>query len=148
MYDPNTDWEKYLVKEYSHLKLYLHVNQNLIGRMHLWSKDPNAKDFVLHTTQEARDEFFDISKKAYEVLRELFDVNTMNYSSLGNVTSHLHVHLVPRYDHPIKFKGRVFEDIRYGKNAIPYDKREISEDIVFEIRDALKEKLDYEMEQN
>jgi diadenosine tetraphosphate (Ap4A) HIT family hydrolase len=40
----------------------------------------------------------------------------LNYAFLGNVTHHLHGHIIPRYSRPVEFQGLTFEDKRWGNN--------------------------------
>jgi diadenosine tetraphosphate (Ap4A) HIT family hydrolase len=90
-------------------------------------------------TQEEREELFLITRKLRDVLKELFTVTKFNYSSLGNKVSHLHLQVIPRYDHSVTFEGIEFVDKRWGHNYKPYDKEfsapeDIMEKIVREIR--------------
>ena len=73
-------------------------------------------------TREEREEFFCIAKEVNVALKKLFEPDLMNYTSLGNVFRHLHVHFIPRYKKERIFNGIKFEDKRWGLNYEPYDR--------------------------
>ncbi len=63
-----------------------------------------------------------MGKAIKQALKELFAPDKMNYAALSNVSSTIHVHIIPRYQEPRIFYGLKFVDIRWGQNYAPYDK--------------------------
>lgn len=133
--------ENLKIKEYNHWVLYMRPNQYFLGRVYLWAKRENALDF-LEMSHEEKEEFFDIGQKVKQVLKEVFNPDLMNYASLGNIDSHLHVHFIPRYKDARVFAGVEFVDERWGMNHAPYDYDfKLPEEVLFKIRDAIRAKL-------
>lgn len=133
--------EQLKIKEYKHWTVYLHDNQCYLGRVYIWSKRDGLVD-LLDMTEEEQREFFDVGRKVKKAIAELFNPDLMNYASLGNVSTHLHMHVIPRYQSTRTFEGNTFIDERWGKNYAPYDKDfKIPEETLFRIRDAIKAKL-------
>ncbi len=135
------DYEKLKVKSYQHWDVYLHENQCYIGRVFVLLKEEKVEDFMA-IEGEVRDEFFFIGEQVKKALKTLFNPDKMNYAALSNVSEKIHVHIIPRYKEPREFNGKVFHDQRWGQNYAPYDRSFVLEEsVLFEIRDALKEKL-------
>lgn len=137
----NIDFEKLKIKEYKLWDLYLNEFQCYLGRVCLVAKREDAKDFI-EMTEEEREEFFNIAKDVNRVLKKLFKPDLMNYAALGNNFSHLHVHIIPRYEKERIFSGIKFEDKRWGSNYAPYDRDfKLSMKDLLVIRDALVSNL-------
>ncbi len=135
------DFEKLKIKDYTHWSVYLHQNQYYLGRAYLWAKRGDNIDFMQITSQEQK-EFFDIGRAFNKTLSDLFQPDLTNYAMLGNVTNHLHVHIIPRYKSSRVFGGTEFVDERWGKNYAPYNYDfKIPESLIMEIRNMIKEKL-------
>ena len=136
------DFEKLKIKDYKHWEVYLFSNQYYLGRLFLWAKRKNAIDF-LEMTKDEKEEFFKLAKKIKKTLRGLFKPDLMNYASLGNVMTHLHVHFIPRYKKPRTLYDIDFVDENWGRNYAPYNKSfRLPEDILFKLRDKIKKKLE------
>ena len=136
------DYEQLKIKSYKYWDLYLHENQCYLGRTFVQLKEENGMDDFLAIEGDVRDEFFLIGQEVKEALKILFQPDKMNYAALSNTSPVIHVHIVPRYKEPREFAGLNFKDARWGQNYAPYDKSFITEeDALFQIRDALKEKL-------
>lgn len=136
------DYEKLKIKSYKHWDLYLHENQCYLGRVFLQLKEGEVAEDFLSIEGEVRDEFFQIGKEVKAALKTLFKPDKMNYAALSNTSPVIHMHIVPRYKEMREFAGIVFKDTRWGQNYAPYDRSFVlAESILFEIRDALREKL-------
>lgn len=134
-------YQQLLVKEFEHWSVFMHENQCYLGRVYLWSKRKGAFDFI-ETSAEERREFFDIVTETKDVLCKLFQPDRFNYATLGNVCSHLHVHIIPRYRTKRTFKTVDFIDERWGKNYAPYNKsHEVSHDVLQELTKVIRESL-------
>ena len=119
----------------------LHHNQCYLGRCVLWCKRDNVIDF-LDMTDDEKKEFLEVAKTVRDSLRKIWQPDLMNYSSLANVTLHLHVHIIPRYKNKRAFYNYEFVDKRWGKNPAPYDKEfSISEDLLIKIKVEIQKNI-------
>jgi diadenosine tetraphosphate (Ap4A) HIT family hydrolase len=135
------DFQKFMIREYKHWGVYLHKNQYFLGRVYIWAKREDAVDLMQMTTEE-REELFDIGRAVNNALSELFKPDLMNYAALGNISTHLHLHVIPRYSSSRTFAGQKFVDERWGKNYAPYNYDfETPESVLVKIRDSIREKL-------
>lgn len=138
----SVDYEQLKIKSYKHWDLYLHENQCYLGRVFVLLKNEAGVEDFMAIEGEARDEFFQIGADIKAALKTLFQPDKMNYAALSNTSPAIHVHIVPRYQDAREFGGVVFKDTRWGSNYAPYDRSfELSETVLFQIRDALKEQL-------
>jgi diadenosine tetraphosphate (Ap4A) HIT family hydrolase len=136
------DYQQLKIKSYKHWEVYLHENQCYLGRVFVQLKDDQGIDDFLAIQGEVREEFFEIGNQIKTALKTLFQPDKMNYAALSNVSSKIHIHLVPRYKEPREFNGFTFVDTRWGKNYAPYDRSFVLEEtMLFKIRDTLKSKL-------
>mgnify|MGYP001609300747 CR=1 FL=1 len=80
-----------------------------------------------------------------KAIDHLWRPDHMNYAWLGNEShvhqGHGHMHLIPRYKHPVLFAGLEFHDDQWGKNYAPYPKLGLPQSTLFMIRDALRKEL-------
>jgi len=136
------DYDKLKTKSYKYWDLYLHENQCYLGRAFALLREDAGVDDFLAIDGAVQDEFFSIGQDFKNALKCLFQPDKMNYAALSNTSPKIHVHLVPRYQEPREFAGVVFKDARWGKNYAPYDRAfEIDESVLFQIRDAIQQKL-------
>lgn len=63
---------------------------------------------------EAAVDFLGVQKHVELVLDENFSPDHYNYIQAGNVTSHLHFHVIPRYKDVRNFAGHKFADKSFG----------------------------------
>ena len=76
------------------------------------------------------------------VLENVFQPDLFNYASLGNVTPHLHVHIIPRYRTLRLFENQTFIDKRWGENFAPYDPNfVISPHVRLRLKQVIRENL-------
>lgn len=100
------------IKDYQYWTLYVGLSHQCIG----WC-DVALKRHIEFFEDLSEDEFKELKKIVRDwkkSLRNLFKPNWFNIMQLGNSTQHLHFLLVPRYNHPVKYKGRIFVDKDYG----------------------------------
>lgn len=131
-------FQKFLIKEYKHWKVYIHQDQGTLGRSYLWCKREDAIDFLEMTNRE-KDEFFEVAKALKVAVMKLFKPDLFNYASLGNETNHLHVHIIPRYAKDREFAGTIFQDPRWGHSYRTREDFTITEEKLYKIRDAIQE---------
>ena len=136
-----TSYEKFLIKEYNHWRVYLHENQTYLGRTYIWAKRENALDFF-DMNKDEQNEYFKIGRELKKALQNLFNPDLYNYATLANVSPHLHTHIIPRYASPRKFNDIEFRDDRWGQNYAPYDKNfKLNESELESIKNIMMEEL-------
>lgn len=135
------DYEEFLIKEYKHWSVYLNKNQCYLGKVYIWANREDAMDFF-DMTGEEKEEYFQIGNELKKAMGELFKPDLFNYATLANVAHHLHTHFIPRYKEERELFGVKFIDDRWGKNYAPYNRDfKLDKEILFKIRDLIKEKL-------
>ena len=136
------DYEVYLIKEFIHWKLYLHIDQYpFLGRCYAWATRPEADVITDMLASEREDLFHSVIPEWDRVIKKLYNHNRPNLSILGNESPHLHAHFITRYWNPVTFYDIEFVDPNPKGDYAPYEEREIEENILFEIRDTIKEEL-------
>lgn len=131
----------YKIKGYNHWEVYLHENQCYLGRVYIWAKREDAVD-LMQMTSEERDELFNIGNEINKSIAQLFKPNLMNYAALGNIATHLHLHVIPRYVSSRQFDEIEFVDERWGKNYVPYNYDfKTPESTLLKLLNAIREKL-------
>lgn len=125
-----------VIKEYNYWRLAIHINQYYLGRCKIILKR-HIED-ITEIKDNERDELFVIMKNLRKAIIDLFGANLFNYASLGNITRHVHVHIIPRYDHIVKFRGHIFKDENWGRNYAPYPKDFIVSE---ELLDSIKQRI-------
>jgi len=134
------EYRKFFIKEFDYWKVELHGNQCYLGRCIVILK--RHLEDLFEISNEEKDEIFKIVRDLKNVLKESFNPDLTNYSSLGNETRHLHLHVIPRYEKPVKFAGMTFADKRWGQNPSPYDKTfKVSDDVYVQLVQAISSKL-------
>lgn len=133
-------YQQFLIKECIYWKAYLHQDQTLLGKTYLWCKREDAQDLA-NITQAEQEELFKILKDLKAAISKSFSPDLFNYSSLGNLTNHLHVHIEPRYSNKREFEGQTFEDKQYGKRYIPDFDLKLSEKMYQKIKNSIQKNL-------
>jgi len=112
--------------EYSRLEIHrqgswiwqVHENQSYLGRMILRLGRPEVGSLSHCTTEEWMS--LQMSIRAYErLVVNLFSVDRLNYSQMGNEYPQLHVQAVPRYSSDRTWRGHTFRDVNWGRNWAP-----------------------------
>ncbi len=134
------DFSKYKIKDYKYWSVFLHKNQDCLGRCYVWCNRENALDLADVKSDEQK-EFFLILQDLKKALQKIFQPDWFNYAFLGNETKHLHGHLLPRYATPREFEGIVFKDETYGHSHKTNHNFYISDEIVERIRIRIREVL-------
>ena len=127
------------IKEYKNWVVHLDDDQRYLGRCIIRLRR-HADDFFNINGEELK-EFFEITKKLRNVVKEIFGADMFNYAILGNVVRHVHLHFIPRYSKEVNFLGIDFKDEKWGQHYAPYNKFKISEEVESEIIDKIRKKL-------
>lgn len=71
-----------------------------------------------------------------EILREILQPDKINLASLGNLTPHLHWHVIPRYRHDSHFPQPIWGTAqREGRSSLPLDwKARLVESIALKLK--------------
>lgn len=110
----DVNFEKLKILEGNFWDVFLHQDQTALGRLYFWYK--LDADDVLDIPKEALSEFHEMGNKIKAALSISFHPDLYNYLSLNNITSHLHIHIIPRYSKEIELFGLTFNDTSFGKS--------------------------------
>ncbi|MEK6809884.1 MAG: hypothetical protein AABY40_04365 [Nanoarchaeota archaeon] len=136
------DHNQFKIREYDFWDLFLQINQfPYIGRCYAWAKRENSDKVTDIKSGELLELFGDILPAWNKAVYELFSHDRPNLAILGNTAPRLHAHLIPHYNTPREFYGITFTDPNPTGNYAPYPKQKIELDILFKIKDSIKEKL-------
>jgi len=73
-------------------------------------------------TSAERDHFMSTVFAVEDAVREVMHPDKINLASLGNMTPHLHWHIIPRYKHDKHFPQSIWGVVqREGKLSLPLD---------------------------
>ncbi len=134
-----------IIKEYRYWTLSIHDDQRYLGRAYVWLVREGGMQRFSEITDEEMAELRIILKEYEAAAAMLWRPDFMNYAWLANLFSehggHGHMHLIPRYKEARQFADTEFVDGRWGKNFSPSEPFEVEEEILVQIRDALKSEL-------
>ena len=137
----NHELEEFKIKEYNYWIVDLSINQCFLGRCTIRLKR-HLEDFFDINEEELK-EFFEITRKVRNVIKEVFGADMFNYATLGNLVRHVHLHLISRYSKKVHFEGYTFKNTGWGKHYRLHQKDDfkIPKEIQMAIKDRIKEKL-------
>ena len=135
-----SDYSKNLIKDYKYWSVYIHENQGTLGRVYTWCKREDALDLP-DATKEEQLELFEILRDMVKVITKVFKPDMFNYAFLGNVTHHLHGHIVPRYAKPLESNGQMFIDKNWGHNYRTDPDFVTSVELLESVKEKIKENL-------
>jgi len=103
------DYPSLLIKEYKYWYLLLRFDQCTFGAMVMIEKNfyKAYSQLSIESFKEKLEIFTDIETKA----KELLNFKKINYLTLMMVDPELHIHVIPRYENLIKYKGEIFRDV-------------------------------------
>ena len=141
MCDPGNEYAFLKIKKYKYWEIILRNEQNYLGWC-LVVLNRHLEDLMDISLKE-QNELFEITKLLKKVLKNQFKADALNYASLGNITAHLHLQVIPRYKRPVIFEDTEFKDNNWGKNYSPYNKKfEIPKEIKLAIKEAIQKELE------
>lgn len=135
------DFEKLKIIEGDSWDVFLHQDQTSLGKSYFWYKNV-ASDF-LQISKEELLEFYEMGNRLKSSLEKSFSPDKYNYMSLNNATTHLHMHIVPRYSTERELFGYLFKDDNFGKSYVPNSDFKVSEETLINITNLLKENLSF-----
>ena len=86
--------------------MYLHTEQSYPGRCILVYRQHKHK--LTDLTEEEYGAFFADVRRCAKVLEQVYHPDKINYLVLGDVSPHLHLHLVPKYQEGCEW-GEIFQ---------------------------------------
>ncbi len=105
----DVDFSRIDVCESEHWLTRLHFNQSYLGRCLIIAKRVSDTSLATCTDDEYRD--LRLALQRYEhVLDTAFRPARFNYTQLGNEWPQLHLHAIPRYDKPRRWKHYTITD--------------------------------------
>ena len=110
---PNSTLNKFnypdsLIKTYQHWHLLLRPNQTTLGSLILVCKEKTTQYSGI--SDEAATEQKQIIKEIENVLKSRFNYSKINYLMLMMVDPAVHFHIIPRYEFPVEFCDKEFND--------------------------------------
>jgi len=135
-------WEKMdaknnLIKEYNHWKLLVKKNHVYLGSCIAITKRP-LKNFSDMNEDEIK-EYLQVVKDIEKVLKRLWNYDAIHHCMLMFKDKHTHFHILPRYQEPRNFAGIEWID-EFTPNPLG-KKREVSQEVLNQIRDEIKKIL-------
>jgi len=136
---------EYLLLDNKYWKVVLHPDQYYLGRSVIISKSTN-KHLSQFSLEEMK-ELFEVIKTLEASLRKAFDATLFNWTSLNNDSykqenigkeSNFHLHLRPRYSHPVIINGYTFQDRNFGEHYERHTDEQVSDEIMEEITKKIK----------
>jgi len=98
-----------LIKTYKYWHLLLRPRQLTIGSLVLVCKE--AATQYSEISKNAAQEHFKIVRQIERVLKHRFHYDKINHIMLMMVDPAVHFHIIPRYEHPVKFCDMEFSDM-------------------------------------
>jgi len=140
--------KEYVLLDSKYWKAILHPDQYYLGRSVILSKT-NHEHFSEFSLDEMRD-LFDIIKDLEESMIKLFGATHFNWTCLNNDSYKemnkdkeriLHLHLRPRYSHPVVLNGSTFLDRNFGHHYERNTDEQVSDEIMMFIVDTISKEI-------
>ncbi|MCK4649693.1 HIT family protein [Candidatus Pacearchaeota archaeon] len=136
-------WEKFnekdnLIKEYTYWKLLVRKNHVYLGSCVVVTKKylENFSDM----SEEEIVEYLQIVRDVEFALKKLWNYDVIHHIMLMFKDKHTHFHILPRYREPRNFAGIEWID-EFMSNPLG-KKREISQEVLNQIRDEIKKTIE------
>lgn len=136
--------------ETTYWKVILLPLQAYIGRAEIILK--RHAGTISDLSEEEMADFLKLVQRYEAVCKKLFEATCFNWTFMVNNSykekpyhPHAHWHVRPRYDHPVVFEGKTFEDMEFGDH---YDRVrekdfETSPELLQKIVEKLRSELNY-----
>ena len=125
-----------LIKTYDYWHVLLRPGQVTLGSLVLVCKEDvfQYSDISDEAAKEQKQVVADIER----VLKKRFNFSKINYLMLMMVDPIVHFHVIPRYEHPVSFCEKQFEDKHWPKPPVLGDVLELDDVYINELRSTLK----------
>jgi diadenosine tetraphosphate (Ap4A) HIT family hydrolase len=135
-----------IIREYEHWTLLVSDNQNYPGRMVIWLLRPGNMQRFSELTPDEAVELTKVCRHAEFSLAHLFKPAHINYEWQGNLFhlhgGHGHMHLIPRYTFPIRYRGKQYFDTRWGRHPHVDNNKYLPPQVeLIALRDDLKQMM-------
>jgi len=121
------------IYEFNGSDLYLNRNQSHLGRVIIASKSHVTEIFQL--SKHERECFINNISLTSKALQTVFYPDKINYAIFGDIVSHLHMHLVPKY------KDKKNWGMPYNDEAPVYLSNHEYAQLITKIRNEIKKQL-------
>ena len=140
--------KEYLLLDRKYWKVILHPDQYYLGRSVIISKTNHE-----HLSQFPLDEIkelFKIIKDLENGMQKAFEATYFNWTSLNNDSYKqenkdkkrtFHLHLRPRYSHPVVLNEYTFLDRNFGDHYQRHTDEQVTDEIMEEIIDKIKKSI-------
>jgi diadenosine tetraphosphate (Ap4A) HIT family hydrolase len=105
-----------ILKKYPHWIAVVSESPTPIGWIYIILK--RHAEYFDELTDAELIELKKIIKELKKVLIKAFNPDWFNVMQMGNMSRHIHFHLIPRYKHKIRFANRTFSDPDYGNMLV------------------------------
>jgi diadenosine tetraphosphate (Ap4A) HIT family hydrolase len=141
MCDQSNEYAFLKIKKYQYWEIALRNEQNYLGWCFVML-NRHLEDLTDISIEE-QTELFEITKTLKMVIKNQFKADLFNYASLGNVTNHVHLQVIPRYKKSVNFENIKFMDHNWGRNYSPYDKNfDIPKEVKLKIIETIQKELE------
>jgi len=140
--------KEYLLLDRKYWKVVLHPDQYYLGRSVIVSKT-NHEHLSQFSPNEIK-ELFEVIKDLEEGMQKAFDVTHFNWTCFNNDSykeenkdkeRKLHLHLRPRYSHPVLLQGYTFLDRNFGYHYERRTDEQVSDEIMTYITESIKKEI-------
>jgi diadenosine tetraphosphate (Ap4A) HIT family hydrolase len=140
--------KEYVLLDRKYWKAILHPDQYYLGRSVILSKT-NHEHFSEFSLEEMK-ELFEVIKDLEESMIKLFDATHFNWTCLNNDSYKeknrdkerlVHLHVRPRYSHPVVLKGYTFLDRNFGHHYERKTDEQVTDEIMTFITDSINKEI-------
>ncbi|MFH1307386.1 MAG: hypothetical protein ABIH72_00865 [archaeon] len=133
------NYDTFKIKRYNLWDLFLHTKQfPYIGRCYAWAKREDAVKIEDMNPKERKELFEKVVPDWEKAVSAAFAHDWTNLAFFENTTSHLHAHLIPRYNTPKEAYGIEFIDPNPKGNYSPYPHQELEGEVLIKIKEDIK----------
>ena len=125
-----------LIKSYNYWHVLLRPGQVTLGSLILICKEDVFQ--YADISEEALKEQKQVVSHIESVLKKRFNFSKINYLMLMMVDPVVHFHVIPRYEHPVSFCEKQFEDRHWPKPPVLSETIELDDIYTAELTSTLK----------
>lgn len=142
--------KEYLLLDRKYWKAVLHSDQYYLGRSVILSKTNH--EHLSQFSPEEIQELFGVIKDLEKGFQRAFDATHFNWTCLNNDSykqenihkeKKLHLHLRPRYSHPVNIQGYTFLDRNFGHHYERGTDEQVSDEIMSSIVESIRKGISF-----